>query len=78
MRVKHPGAGRTGLAIVPGLGGEVRLKVWTVLGMQSAGPFRKPSRPVGPRREHGLGGPASRWTAIKRLLWEAFRLLGKH
>lgn len=53
--MKHPGVGSTGLPTVPGLGGEVRLKVWTVLGMESGGPFRKRSCPAGPRREPGRG-----------------------
>lgn len=72
-----PRGGKNQPVLCAQAGREVRLKVWTVLGMASGGPFRKQSRPAGPWREPSRG-PASCWTAIKRLLWEAFRLLGEH
>lgn len=36
-----PQGGGAGWFILPGRGEEVPLKVWTVLGLESGGPFRK-------------------------------------
>lgn len=55
MRARHPWAGGASLSIVPQPGGQIQLKVWTVLGMESREPFRKLSLPAGPWRER-VGG----------------------